>query len=124
MRLSRGYTYQITETKGKSPLVGARVRILLFDITEDIRPESGGWLEGLSAFIMSGKQAGSTLDLPPCKLKVAKRRVCNCPAYGFPHTPGLGKCKSPEFQKQHKEGETTRLNLDNLFEGEGRSDDS
>jgi hypothetical protein len=111
MKISRTQVYRVVEAKGNRRLIGKRCRILILDDVQDIQPLEG-FLIGLSAFLLSGPQAGSTVELPPCKLKAVSRRVCHCHAYKFPHAPGFGACKQAEFEQEPPE---EGMDLDALF---------
>lgn len=111
-KLSRTVDYRITEAMGHSNLIGKKVRILLNDKEEDIPLDREGFMLDLQGYMLSGSQAGSVVELPPCKLRYAAMTKCHCEAYPFPHAPGFGPCKQPKFEQTSPEG----MKLEDLFQ--------
>lgn len=108
VRLLSSQTYRVVETRGTAQLVGKRIRVILPETVMEV-PMLEGFLHGLQGFVLSGPAAGSTVDLPPCRLRAVAKRHCNCSALPFPHAPGFAPCTNS------KEEVEPEVNLDNLF---------
>jgi hypothetical protein len=111
VNLSRNTDYRIEATQGSTSLVGKKIRLLLTAERITLKTNGNGFLEGLRAYLLSGKQAGSTIDLPPCKLKYSERKSCRCVAYKFPHAMGFGACKAEKFEQEAPTG----LSMEHMF---------
>lgn len=120
VKISRRESYRITHTSRKHPSMGLRVRIVLQQDTEEFTTNKDGFLENLRAYVLTGPQGGSTINLPPCKLKPISARACRCKAYPFPHAPGLGHCNTSVFEEIVETEPTLEgleVNLKSLFKG-------
>ena len=112
MKLSRSSDYVIKECIGNTSLVGKRCRLKLTAPEENVKEDKQGFMYDLEAYMLTGKQEGSTIELPPVKLGVShKKRTCTCVAYRFPHAPGFGACKASKFEQVAPEG----IKLEDLF---------
>lgn len=92
-------------------MLGKRVRPVLSDEIEEFPLTKDRMVEGLECLIMSGRQAGSTVEMPACELRPANVRKCYCNSYAFPHAPGLGKCTTGRWEGEAPE----TIDLNSLF---------
>lgn len=116
IKLHRTRTYRVIATAGRADLVGARVRPVLTQEVQEFELKDKK-VSGLACLLLSGPNRGSTVDMPPCRLKMVSTRKCYCKKYNFPHVPGLGKCEA----SKHEQQAPVTLDLDGLFTTKGGS---
>lgn len=111
LKLSRIHEYIITAAEGAPELVGKKCRLVLSAEGQEVEIVAGYALD-LQAYMLTGKQKLSVVDLPPVKLRYAHSDGnCRCPAYKFPHARGLGACKSERTEQIAP----ADLTIENLF---------
>lgn len=110
IKLSRTHIYRIEEADGAPELIGKKCRLCLPAEGIDCELVAGFALD-LQAYMLTGKQKGSVVELPPVKLKYSEIPPCRCGAYKFPHAPGLGQCKGEQLQQEAPQG----LNIKDIF---------